>query len=459
MPGFWERKTSLLGTASPFAVEGRVREMSGLVIKASAMPIPVGSVCRIRRASGGGEMEAEVVGFRGDETLLMTYGDPRGIARGDRVKFHLSSSTVAVGDGLLGRVMGGLGQPIDGKGDLPGVERRPLYAGAPDPVFRRRIHEPMGTGVKAIDSMLTFGRGQRVGIFAGSGVGKSVLLGMIARHTDADVSVVALVGERGREVREFLERDLGESGLRRSVVVVATSDEPALVRVRAALVATAIAEYFRDAGKNVVLLMDSLTRIAIALREIGLSAGEPPATRGYPPSMFAFMPRLLERTGTSRTGSITGIYAVLVEADDMTEPVADTARSILDGHVWLDRGLFIKGQFPAVDPLASISRVMRDVVTKEHFDAAARLRRILAAYRGAEDLIQVGAYVKGANSDVDAAIPLMPGVRAFLSQGMDDYLTFDETVKELKALVAEKAGTVPAAPPAPRRKANAAVQV
>jgi FliI/YscN family ATPase len=311
----------------------------------------------------------------------------------------------------------------------------PLYARPPQPVTRPRINKAMGTGIRAIDALVTPGRGQRLGLFSGSGVGKSLLMGMMAKFTDAEVCVIALVGERGREVRDFIERDLGPEGLRKSVVVVATSDEPPLMRVRAPFTASSIAEYFRDQGADVMLMMDSITRMANAQREIGLSAGEPPTTKGYPPSVFAMMPRLLERAGRGHRGSITGIYTVLVEADDINEPIADTARSILDGHVWLSRDMANRGHYPAVDPLTSISRLMIDVVSAEHMRAATRMRSILATYRGAEDLINIGAYAKGSNPEIDNAIGMIEKINAFLRQDFSQYCPYEETVEKLVELV------------------------
>jgi FliI/YscN family ATPase len=428
------RASELLEDLEPLRLEGRVRQAAGLVVQAEGLALPVGAGCEVRSADGRG-VPCEVVGFRDDVTLLMPLGDLAGVRRGDRVAARSAAQRVPSGPALLGRVVDSLGRPLDGGPPLPAGRLRPLHARAPHPMERERIAEPLATGVRSIDALHACGKGQRMGLFAGSGVGKSTLLGMCARGTAADVSVIALVGERGREVREFVERDLGPEGLRRSVVVVETSERPALLRVRAAFAATAIAESFRDEGADVLLLMDSLTRMANAQREIGLSAGEPSATKAYPPSVFAMMPRLLERAGRGSRGSITGFYTVLVEADDPHDPVADTARSILDGHVWLSRELAVRGQYPAVDPLESVSRLLRDVAPPDQLEAAARVKALLAAYRDAEDLIQVGAYAKGANPETDLAVRAQPAIRAFLRQGVDETSPLAGTREALDALV------------------------
>jgi flagellum-specific ATP synthase len=402
----------------------RVRQVVGLVIEGSAMAVPVGALCRIRTQAG--PVDAEVVGFRSGSTLLMPFGRMEGVSPGDPIECVWCRQRVPVGEQLLGRIIGGRGEPLDGKGPIFAAETYPLYADAPDPLTRARITKAMPVGIRSIDALLTIGAGQRMGIFSGSGVGKSVLLGMIARNTAAEVNVVALVGERGREVREFLERDLGAEGLARSVVVVATSDRPALLRVRAAFLACAVAEYFRDRGRDVVLMMDSVTRVAFAQREIGLSVGEPPATKGYPPSVFAMLPKFLERSGTSDRGSITGLYAVLVEADDLDEPISDAVRGILDGHIVLARELANRGHYPAVDVLGSISRVMPDVIGPEHREAARRAVASMATYRGAEDLITIGAYVEGSNPEIDAARRIKPSLDRFLVQDMFERTGFEE---------------------------------
>jgi len=424
------RCVELLADLEPARIRGRVRQAIGLVIEAEGLALPVGAVCDIRIASGTA-VPCEVVGFRDDVTLLMPLGELQGIRRGDDVVCRSQAQRVPVGRGLLGRVIDAQGNPIDGA-PPPVLERlHPLQARPPHPLDRERILEPLATGVRAVDALLTCGKGQRLGLFAGSGVGKSTLLGMCARGTAADVTVIALVGERGREVREFVEKDLGPEGLKRSVVVVETSERPALLRVRAPFTATAIAEYFRDEGLDVLLLMDSITRLANAQREVGLSAGEPPATKGYPPSVFAQMPRLLERAGRSARGSITGFYTVLVEGDDANEPIADTARSILDGHVWLSRDLAVRGHYPSIDPLQSVSRLMTDVAPAEHVEAAVRLRALMAAYRDAEDLIHVGAYVKGSSPEIDLAVQARPAILKFLKQGVGEKTTIEETRRTL----------------------------
>lgn len=413
---------------------GRVRQAVGLVVRAGGISAPVGQLCRII-PSNGEAVEAEVVGFRDEEVSLMPYGDLRGVKAGDKVEVLERGMTVKVGEELLGRVLDALGRPIDGGGELRRFEEYPVHNPPPNPVLRRRISEPMATGVRAIDGLLTCGKGQRVGIFAGSGVGKSTLLGMIARFTSADVNVIALIGERGREVREFIERELGEEGLRRSVVIVATSDQPPLLRVQGAFTATAIAEYFRDKGLDVMLMMDSLTRFAMAQREIGLAAGEPPTTKGYTPSVFTRMPALLERAGTSPgEGSITGIYTVLVEGDDLADPVADAARSILDGHIVLSRQLADQSHYPAIDVLRSVSRVMNDIVSPEHREAAAKFRQVLATYWEFRDLINIGAYQHGSNPKIDYAIQKIDAMNEFLRQGVDERSDFEETVSRLMKL-------------------------
>lgn len=408
-----------------FTVYGRVTRVIGQVVEVSSLPVAVGEVCRIAPDDRTGIL-AQVVGFHEGGILLMPLGEIEGIHPGATVIPFGRALYANVGDGLVGRVLDGLGRPLDGAGPVGATRARPLYAEPPNPLQRSRIRDPLGTGVRALDGLITLGKGQRIGIMAGSGVGKSVLLGMIARHSTADVNVIGLVGERGREVREFIERDLGPQGLRRSVVVVATSDQAAVVRATGALVATAIAEHFRDAGRSVLLMMDSVTRVAMAWREIGLAVGEPPTTKGYPPSVFAALPRLLERAGTARRGSITGLYTVLVEGDDFNEPIADATRSILDGHIVLTRRLANAKHFPAIDILESVSRVRDQVITREHLEAANAFLRLEAAYRSHEDLIAVGAYKAGADPQVDAAIVLRPQVQAFLRQDANDHSSLEE---------------------------------
>jgi flagellum-specific ATP synthase len=436
----FSRENALLLEASPVVVTGRISKVVGLVAECEEFNCPVGSQCVIESSETRRTCEAEVVGFNDHRTLLMPYGEMQGLNRGDRVRCVARSQTVPVGRGMLGRVVDGRMQPIDGKGPLDVEERRPIHAAAPHPLERRRIAEPVATGIRAVDGLATVGKGQRMGVFSGSGVGKSTLLGMIARGTSADVNVITLVGERGREVNEFLERDLGAQGLKRSVVVVSTGEQPPLVRVKAAFASAAVAEFFRDQGLDVMWLMDSVTRMAHAQREIGLASGEPPATKGFTPSVFAMLPRLLERAGQSRRGSITGFFAVLVDADDMNEPISDAVRSILDGHVWLSRNLAERGQYPAVDPLLSISRVMNDVVDREHREAAVGIKRVLAAFMEAEDLINIGAYVKGSNPEIDTALRMMGDVRLFLAQDLSETSTFAATRERLLALGAQTRG-------------------
>ena len=430
-----EAALETIDQAPRFTVCGRVTRVIGQVVEASSLPVAVGELCRVAPDDRNGIL-AHVVGFHERGILLMPLGEIEGIHPGALVVPLQRAFFADAGEGLVGRVLYGLGRPIDGRGSLGPTRRCPLSAEPPRPLERPRIHVPLGTGVRALDGLLTIGQGQRIGIMAGSGVGKSVLLGMIARHATADVTVIALLGERGREVRDFIERDLGPDGLRRSVVVVATSDQAAVVRAAGALVATAIAEYFRDTGRNVLLMVDSITRVAMAWREIGLAVGEPPTTKGYPPSVFASLPRLLERAGNSRQGSITGLYAVLVEGDDFNEPVADAARSTLDGHIVLSRRLANAKHFPAIDVLESVSRVRDEVISREQLDAANVVLQLEAAYRGSEDLIAVGAYKSGADPAVDAAIALRAETLAFLRQDASDHSNLDEVRTRLLELAA-----------------------
>ncbi len=417
-----------------FRKMGKVVNVVGLTIESAGPDAKLGDVCRILP---GNESElppimAEVVGFKDKKTLLMPYGAVDGIGLGNIVENTDYPLLVQVSDALLGKTLDGLGRPTDGfavQGEMYPVEAPP-----PDPMSREIIDEVLSLGVKAVDGLITVGKGQRIGIFAGSGVGKSTLMGMFARNTKADINVIALIGERGREVREFIERDLGEEGMKRSVVVVATSDRPALERNKAAKTATAIAEYFRNQGKDVLLMMDSLTRFSMAQREIGLASGEPPVSRGYPPSVYSEMPKLLERAGRADKGSITGLYTVLVDGDDFNEPITDTARSILDGHIMLSRKLGHKNHYPAIDVLQSISRCMGQIATKEHKQLAGKLKNVLATYNEAEDLINIGAYKKGSNPSIDQAIAKIDAVNEFLRQDVDDKFTFDESLELLKAL-------------------------
>ncbi|MEG6585880.1 flagellar protein export ATPase FliI [Dendrosporobacter sp. 1207_IL3150] len=417
-------------------MNGKITQIIGLVIESQGPSVNLGELCYVcPRTSDSAPIPAEVVGFRQNRVLLMPIGEMHGIGPGCEVISAQRTLKVTVGRQLLGRILDGLGNPIDGKGPLLPSIQYPLTTQPPHPLSRRRISEKLSVGVRAIDGVLTMGRGQRVGIMAGSGVGKSTLLGMIARNTEADISVIALIGERGREVREFVERDLGEEGLKRSVVVVATSDQPALVRIKGAMTATAIAEYFRDQGSDVILMMDSVTRFAMAQREVGLTVGEPPATRGYTPSVFAMLPKLLERAGTGERGSITGIYTVLVDGDDMNEPIADSVRSILDGHIVLSRNIAAQNHYPAIDILNSVSRVMLEIVEKDHYQAAQKLRSSLAAYREAEDLINIGAYVSGSNQDIDRAISVIDEIKKFLRQDVYEVNCLNETINKLIGLV------------------------
>jgi flagellum-specific ATP synthase len=419
----------------PIRIGGRVTQVVGLVMESHGPPARLGEICYVYPRQDRRRVTAEVVGFRDNRTLLMPLMDMSEIGPGCSVISTGKPLTVGVGRSLLGRVVNGFGNPLDGKGLVWADEERPAYAEPPSPLQRARISQPLSLGVRAIDALLTCGKGQRLGIFAGSGVGKSTLLGMIARHSSADVNVIALIGERGREVREFIERDLGEDGLSRSVVVVATSDQSALMRLKGALAATAIAEYFRDQGRDVMLMMDSVTRFAWAQREIGLAVGEPPTTRGYTPSVFALLPKVLERSGTSARGTITGVYTVLVEGDDMNEPVADAVRSILDGHVVLSRKLAVSNHYPAIDLLSSVSRLMSDLVPAGHHQAASALREVLAVHQDAEDLINIGAYVPGSNPAIDRARALIQPVREFLRQSPHEKAEYRETVERLEWLM------------------------
>lgn len=405
---------------------GKVTKIIGLTIESIGPNVNMGELCAINPSDGGRKILAEVVGFKGNEIILMPLDEALGIGPGCTVEAMGHELRVSVSDALLGRVINGLGKPMDDYGPIYSKEFYQIEQSAPDPLKRKRIKEVLPMGIKAIDGLLTIGKGQRVGIFAGSGVGKSTLLGMIARNTHADINVIALIGERGREVREFIEKDLGKEGLKRSVVVVATSDKPALIRLKAAKTATAIAEYFRDQGKDVMLMMDSLTRFSMAQREIGLAIGEPPVSRGYTPSVFTVMPKLLERAGNSDKGSITALYTVLVDGDDMNEPITDAARGILDGHIVLSRKLANRNHYPAIDILQSISRVMTDVVTDEHKERANKLKATLATYTEAEDLINIGAYAKGSNPEIDYAIEKIGGIKRFLTQLTNENHTFDE---------------------------------
>ncbi len=427
-------KYAEIGSRPLYRSLGRIENIVGLSIESRGPVAKLGDVCRIFPEDRElPPVSAEVVGFKDKKTQLMPFEDTKGIGLGCIVENTNEPLTVTVSDSLLGRSLDGLGRVSDGKGKLSG-ERYPVEADAPDAMKRAIIDEVLPLGVKAVDGLITIGKGQRIGIFAGSGVGKSTLMGMFARNTKADINVIALIGERGREVREFIERDLGEEGMRRSVVIIATSDKTALERRQAAKTATAVAEYFRDQGKDVLLMMDSLTRFSMAQREIGLASGEPPVSRGYPPSVYSQMPKLLERAGRNDKGSITGLYTVLVDGDDMNEPIADTARSILDGHIVLNRALAHKNHYPAIDVLQSISRCMSSIASKEHKKYAGRLRNVLATYNDAEDLIDIGAYKKGSSRDIDYAMEKIDAVNGYLCQDVMEKVDYERTEEQLKMI-------------------------
>ncbi len=423
-------------TCDALRYNGKVQQVVGVTIESQGPSCQVGDLCHIVTRHGR-EIPAEVVGFRDARVVLMPLSHTRGVEAGCDVVSTGRTVQVPVGPALLGRVLDALGNPLDGREPPECDQFYPVAAEPPPPLSRKRIEDPLELGVRVLDGTLTVGKGQRIGIFAGSGVGKSTLLGMIARNTSAQVNVIGLVGERGREVREFIERDLGEEGLSRSVVICATSDTPAVMRLKAAMAATSVAEYFRDQGIDVILMMDSVTRVAMAQREIGLAVGEPPATRGYPPSVFSMLPQLLERSGCSARGAVTGIYTVLVDGDDMTEPIADQVRSILDGHVVLTRELADRNHFPAVDVLRSVSRAMPDIVAREHRECAGRARDVLATYREAEDLINIGAYVPGSNPSIDYARSMIDRIRAYLVQGIDERSSLGEAIDGLVGLLGD----------------------
>lgn len=424
----------VLAETDPIRLTGRVTQVVGLIIETTGPQMTVGEICHVMTPTQ--PLPCEVVGFRRNATLLMPLTQVEGIRQGAEVVPAGVPLTAPAGEGLLGRLIDGLGFPLDEKGPLPAtVARVPINRDPPSPFSRKRISQPLGTGVRVLDGLFTIGRGQRLGIFSGSGVGKSTLMGMVCRSSQADINVIALIGERGREVREFIEKDLGEDGLRRSIVVVATSDRPALVRIKAAYTATAIAEYFRDQGKDVMLMMDSVTRFALAQREVGLAVGEPPTTRGYTPSVFALLPKLLERAGTAKTGSITGIYTVLVEGGDMDEPVADAVRGILDGHLVLSREMAHQNLYPAVDILASISRLMPDIATRRHIDIANKVKDLFSTYQQAADLVTIGAYKAGSNPKIDEAVARLPRIHEFIKQGIRESVTFEQAVKALEAVI------------------------
>ncbi|MGB2987053.1 MAG: FliI/YscN family ATPase [Phycisphaerae bacterium] len=436
MPDLFVSERCLMEQAQTIRTTGRVVEVSGLTVVAEGLALPVGSLCRVERRSAD-PIAAQVVGAHGDRAILMTLHEPLGVGVGDPVRSTAGMQYIPVGRQMLGCVLDGMGRPIGGRTEFTVEAHYPVFSDAPPALARTPIGEALPTGIRAIDAMHTVGGGQRLGIFAGTGVGKSILMGMIARYTAADVIVVALIGERGREVGDFLRKDLGEEGLARSVLVVSTSDESPVLRIRAAFVATAVAEYFRDRGCEVLLLMDSTTRMAMAQRQIGLSAGEPPATKGYPPSVFALLPKLLERSGRTTRGSITGLYTVLVEGDDISEPISDAIRGVLDGHIWLSRNLANRGHYPAVSVLESISRVMPDVVDPQHIEAATAVRRVLAVWNDIEDLVNVGAYAAGANVEFDVAVEMKPAIDEFLQQAIRERSDFDATRGRLLSLAAD----------------------
>lgn len=426
---------NLLGNLNLIKHTGKVTDVIGIVIESLGPEACIGEICLVDTKNGDKPIPCEVVGFRGDKILLMPLGEMHGIAPGSSVTSTGQSLTVNISDDIVGRILDGLGNPIDGKGIIPNGIPYSVYASPPNALCRTRIKEPLSLGISAIDGILTCGKGQRFGVFSGSGVGKSSVMGMIARFTKAELNVIALIGERGREVNDFLERDLGQEGLARSIVVIATSDQPPLVRLKSAFVATTIAEYFREKGMDVLLMVDSITRFAFSQREVGLAIGEPPTTKGYTPSLFAVLPKLLERTGTSDKGSITGLYNVLVEADDMNEPVADTVRSILDGHIVLSRRLATRDIYPAVDVLQSVSRVMPDVVSKEHYYWARKFKETLATYTDSEDLINIGAYVNGSNPKIDHAISKIEAIENFIKQDLFEKVEYAKCVERLKNIV------------------------
>jgi flagellum-specific ATP synthase len=419
---------------------GKVSKVVGLVAEGQGIKAPLGSICQLLpdRTGGGGSINAEVVGFRDGSVLFMPYDDMRGIQPGSLIRNAATPPLFPVGNRYLGHALDAFGNPLDKSRQISPARFNPLYTTAPNPLERPRITEPLDVGVRAINSLLTLGKGQRVGIMAGSGVGKSTLMGMIARYTEAEVNVIALIGERGREVREFIEKDLGPEGMARSVLVIATSDQGPLVRMRAAYAATAMAEFFRDQGKDVILMMDSVTRFAMAAREVGLAAGEPPTTRGYTPTVFSHLPKLLERAGKNQHGSITGIYTVLVEGDDFNEPIADAVRSILDGHIVLTRELADQGHYPSIDILKSVSRLRSDVTPKDVISSGQGLIRHLATYNKVEDMVNIGAYAKGSNPDIDAALTMIDPIRSFLRQPVAEKATLTQSFQALKKLLADK---------------------
>lgn len=436
-----DRLVTRIRQMNPVRVSGKVTKIVGLVAEGFCPDATIGTLVEIEPLVGDKPVPAEVVGFRESQALMMPLGEIRGLGPGSLIRVLRESAALPVSDAMLGRVVDAMGHAIDDGPELPTGQEKPLYSLPPGPMARENISSPLDLGVRAINGLLTCGQGQRMGIMAGSGVGKSVLLGTMARHTQADVNVIALIGERGREVREFIERDLGPEGLARSVVVCATSDQSPLLRMRGAFVATAIAEYFCQQGKNVLLMMDSVTRFCMGMREIGLAIGEPPTTKGYTPTVFATLPKLLERAGNfNGMGSITGLYTVLVEGDDMNDPVADSVRSIVDGHIVLSRDLAARNHYPAIDVLVSASRVMRDIISENHLHLAGQLRETLAVYKEAEDLINIGAYAKGSNPKIDYALTRIDAINRYLRQGMTESVSLEEAIGALEPLVADRRG-------------------
>ncbi len=425
----FDRYENILAKVDPLKYSGKVAMITGLTVESTGPAVQIGEMCNIYSLKGDTHISGEVVGFKNKSVLLMPYGSLSGVGPGSRVVSTNRSLTVPVNEQMTGRILDGMGNPFDEGDPIHPTDFYPVDNLPPNPLTRPRITEILPLGVRAIDGLLTCGRGQRIGIFAGSGVGKSTLLGMIARNARSDINVISLIGERGREVRDFIEKDLKAEGLARSIIVVATSDQPALVRYKSAMVSTSIAEYFRDRGANVLLMMDSLTRYAMAQREIGMAVGEPPVSRGYTPSVFTVMPKLLERTGNSAKGSITALYTVLVEGDDLNEPITDTARGILDGHIVLSRALANRNHYPAIDVLASVSRLMPDIVDRKHYDSANMVKSLMAVHKDAQDLINIGAYRAGSNPEIDLAIKMNPAINDILRQRVEDFCPYDETIK------------------------------
>ncbi len=422
----------ILETTEPILVKGKVSKVVGLTIEGTGIKAAVGDVCKIR--ADGHEIQAEVIGFKENSLILMPFGEIQGVLPGSEILHVGKRATIGVSQKMLGRIINALGEPIDSQGPLPVEDEYYLYALPSNPLSRVPIDTPLDVGIRAINGLLTLGKGQRVGIFAGSGIGKTTLLGMMVRYAKADVKVIALIGERGREVRDFVEKHVKDA-LGQTILVVATSDQPPLLRMRGAFVATAIAEFFRDQGKDVLLIMDSLTRFAMAQRELGLSAGEPPTTKGYTPSVFALLPKLLERAGKWKNGSITALYTVLVEGDDMNDPIADASRAILDGHIVLSRDIARQNQYPPIDVLSSVSRVMYDVTSKEHVNLSSQFKELLATYKEAEDMINIGAYVKGSNPQIDRALRLIEPMRSYLKQDIEESATLELSIKQLAQIL------------------------